>query len=58
VAIGPVAREYALGFLPVRDERYDFVVPAARRDRPAVRALAGLLASDDTRLSLRAVGFT
>jgi putative molybdopterin biosynthesis protein len=58
VAIGPVAREYALGFLPVRDERYDFVVPAARRDRPAVRAFAGLLASDDTRLSLRAVGFT
>src|SRR5205823_2436146 len=38
VAIEPAAREYGLGFIPVRDERFDFVVPDDRSDRPAVAA--------------------
>jgi putative molybdopterin biosynthesis protein len=57
VAIEPVARDCALGFIPLRDERYDFVVPKARRDRPAVRAFADLLQRDAVRQALRARGF-
>ena len=38
VAIAPVAAAYGLGFLPVRAERYDFAIPEARWDRPAVAA--------------------
>jgi putative molybdopterin biosynthesis protein len=57
VAIKPVARAYGLGFLPLRDEQYDFVVPRARRDRPPVRAFAELLAVPATRLALAALGF-
>jgi putative molybdopterin biosynthesis protein len=41
VAIEPVAR--GLGFLMLRDERYDFIVPEARRERPPVRAFIELL---------------
>jgi putative molybdopterin biosynthesis protein len=29
-----VARQYDLGFIPVQEERYDFVVPKARLERP------------------------
>lgn len=36
VAIGTVARQYGLGFIPVLDEHYDFVVPKARLKRPPV----------------------
>ncbi len=43
VAIECVARQAGLGFLPVTREQYDFVVPLARADRPAVRAFRGLL---------------
>ncbi len=57
VAIEPAAREYGLGFLPVRDERFDFVVPKDRLDRPAVRAFRGLLTEADCRAALGALGF-
>jgi molybdate-binding protein len=40
----------------VRDERYDLVVPEARWDRPAVRALRDLLASEAGRAGLRDLG--
>ena len=43
VAIEPVAAGYGLGFLPLRAERYDFAIPEARWDRPAVAAFRGLL---------------
>ncbi|MDJ0850775.1 MAG: molybdopterin biosynthesis protein [Myxococcota bacterium] len=39
VTIETVAREKGLRFRPVRDESYDFVVPADRWERPSVRAL-------------------
>jgi putative molybdopterin biosynthesis protein len=58
VAIEPAAREYGLGFLPVRDERFDFVVPAARTDRPAVRAFREVLTDPETRCVLQELGFT
>jgi putative molybdopterin biosynthesis protein len=57
VAIEPVAQAAGLGFLPLRQERYDFVVPKARRERPAVRALIALLADPAIRHELNRRGF-
>ena len=57
LAIAPVAESYGLGFLPVRPERYDFAVPEARWDRPAVAAFRALLGSPDVRATLAALGF-
>jgi putative molybdopterin biosynthesis protein len=58
VAIRTVADDAGLGFLPTQEEEYDFVVPKARWDRPAVRAFRELLAKDETRAALGAMGFT
>lgn len=44
VTIETVAREAGLRFRPLRAEQYDFVVPDARMERPAVVALRRLLA--------------
>ena len=57
VAIEPASREYGLGFLPVRDERFDFVAPRERLDRPAVRAFREVLGEAETRAALAALGF-
>jgi len=58
MAIEWVARRSNLGFLPLEDERYDFVIPKNRRDRPAVAAFRKLLAEPETREELRRMGFT
>ena len=42
VVIAPVARAYGLAFTPLCVERYDFAVPEARWDRPAVVAFRAL----------------
>ena len=57
VAIANVAAAPGLGFLPLQDERYDFVVPKARLERPAVQAFRSLLESEAERLQLVAMGF-
>ena len=57
VAIAPVARDSGLGFLPLREEQYDFVVPRQRWDCPAVRAFRDLLADLTVRGGLRDRGF-
>src|SRR6185437_13734078 len=57
VAIEPVTRAAGLGFLPLRHEQYDFVVPRVRRDRAPVRAFAALLAEPATRRELARRGF-
>ena len=57
VAIETVARALELGFLPLRAEQYDFVVPRARLDRPAVRAFIALLDEGPTRQVLAERGF-
>jgi putative molybdopterin biosynthesis protein len=44
MAIESVARQYDLGFIPAQDEHYDFVVPKARWDNPAVRHFRQALA--------------
>jgi putative molybdopterin biosynthesis protein len=57
VAIATVARDGGLGFLPLQEEQYDFVVPKARWDRPALQAFRELLDSEETRQALEARGF-
>jgi putative molybdopterin biosynthesis protein len=57
VAIEPVARLYGLGFSPLRVERYDFAVPDARWDRPAVAAFRALLSFPETCRALADLGF-
>ena len=57
VAIEPVARQYGLGFIPVQDEHYDFAIPKARWDSPAVQRFRGVLADKAVREALTALGF-
>ncbi|MGH9886046.1 MAG: substrate-binding domain-containing protein, partial [bacterium] len=56
VAIDVVARDRGLGFTPIAEERYDFFVRRARKDRPAVRAFIDELEQPATRAALRARG--
>ncbi|KAA3633539.1 MAG: molybdopterin biosynthesis protein [Proteobacteria bacterium] len=57
IAIDTVARSYGLGFLPLKEEHYDFVVPTSRIERPAVRRFIEILNDDETRRALRDKGF-
>lgn len=57
LAIDTVARQYGLGFIPVQEERYDFVIPKARLERAPVKAFIALLQSPSTREALRELGF-
>ncbi|MDW8445210.1 MAG: molybdopterin biosynthesis protein [Acetobacteraceae bacterium] len=57
VAIAPLARAYGLGFIPLAEERYDFAVPEARLHRAPVALFRSVLASDEGRSALRALGF-
>lgn len=57
LAIDTVARQYGLGFIPIQDEQYDFIVPKARLERPAVRAFIDLLADAAVREQLVRLGF-
>ena len=57
VAIAPVARDSGLGFIPLRAEQYDFVVPRSRRARPAVQAFERLLTRREIRAQLASMGF-
>jgi putative molybdopterin biosynthesis protein len=57
VAIASAAAPLGLRFVPIREERYDFVIPAARRARPAVQAFLAALADPALRARLRAAGF-
>ena len=58
VAIESVATLYGLGFLPLQEEHYDFVIPKDRRDRPAVRRFLAALEDEAVRAKLRELGFT
>jgi len=56
VAIQWVAAHNGLGFLPLEEEQYDFVVPKSRLHRPAVVAFRQLLAEAEVREELRKMG--
>ena len=57
VAIDTVARQYGLGFIRLQEEHYDFIVPTARLERPAVRAFCALLDDPEVRDELASLGF-
>jgi putative molybdopterin biosynthesis protein len=57
MAIESVARQYGLGFVPVQDEHYDFIVPKARLERPPVQRFKALLEEASVRDALTALGF-
>jgi putative molybdopterin biosynthesis protein len=57
VAIETVARQYDLGFLPLQDEHYDFVVPRARITRPAVVRFRAVLSEPAVQSALTDLGF-
>jgi putative molybdopterin biosynthesis protein len=57
ICIETVARDVGLRFLPVQDERYDFVVPRERWHRAAVQRFRALLESKEPRQALEAKGF-
>jgi putative molybdopterin biosynthesis protein len=57
VAITTVTAEYGLGFLPLQEEHFDFLIPADRLDRPAVRTFCDLLNDLDVLADLRRLGF-
>jgi putative molybdopterin biosynthesis protein len=56
VAIQSVATQYGLGFLPLQDEHYDFLIPTNRRNLPAVTAFVEVLADNEIRQRLAAIG--
>ncbi|HLM71742.1 MAG TPA: substrate-binding domain-containing protein, partial [Polyangiaceae bacterium] len=56
IAIDIVALDRGLGFLPLCEEQFDFVVATSRKDRPAVRALIEEIESPGARAALRARG--
>jgi putative molybdopterin biosynthesis protein len=58
VCIESAARQARLGFLPLAMERYDFVIPKARIERPAVQDFIRLLADGQVRDELAKLGLT
>jgi putative molybdopterin biosynthesis protein len=57
VAIETVARRAGLSFIALDHEQYDFVIPKARRGRPAVEAFCRLLGEPAIQEQLRQMGF-
>jgi len=56
VTLDTIARNAGLGFLPVQEERYDFVAPRSRANRPGVVAFRKLLLEPSTREALARLG--
>ncbi|WP_448190270.1 molybdopterin biosynthesis protein [Azospirillum sp. sgz301742] len=57
VAIESVAKLYGLGFLPLQEERYDFLIPRARLDREPVRRFLAALENAEVGEALKEMGF-
>jgi putative molybdopterin biosynthesis protein len=57
LAIDTVARQYGLGFIELQEEHYDFIVPKASFERPAVVAFRTLLADQTVQQQLCQMGF-
>ncbi len=56
IAIATVAKLYAMAFLSISPERYDFLVAESRCSRPAVQAFLAALAVPDLRERIAALG--
>jgi len=57
VTIDSVAHRYGLGFIPLQEEHYDFVVPKARLSRPALVKFRAVLDHPSLRAALAQAGF-
>lgn len=57
IAIDVVAHDRGLGFTPICDESFDFMIPDSRKERPSVQAFIEELRNPATRALLRARGF-
>jgi putative molybdopterin biosynthesis protein len=58
MTLDTIARRAGLGFLPVRAEQFDFVIPRNRWNRPAVIAFRNLLDEPGTREALTRLGMS
>lgn len=58
IAIEPVANSMDLGFLPLQEEQFDFVVPRQRLTNPAVQAFLNALNQREIRMMLQEKGFS
>jgi putative molybdopterin biosynthesis protein len=58
VAIEAAARSANLAFVPFQDEQYDFAIPVARLQRPAVQSFLALLSNDEIRQELHRMRFS
>jgi putative molybdopterin biosynthesis protein len=56
MTLDTIARGAGLGFLPVQEEQYDFIVPRSRANRPGVVAFKALLQQASTREALTRLG--
>lgn len=56
IAIESVAKSYGLGMIPVRVERYDFIVPESRRSSAVVKEFETILNSPDVVERLEILG--
>jgi putative molybdopterin biosynthesis protein len=57
VAISFVADAYGLGFIPLTQEHFDFIIPKARRERAPVVAFLTACESPDVQSALKEMGF-
>ncbi len=57
VGIKTVADQNGLGFIPLRDEEYDFVIRKEVVDKLAVKAFMEILRSESFKVELRALGY-
>jgi putative molybdopterin biosynthesis protein len=56
VTLGSIAASASLGFLPLQEEHYDFVVPKSRAARAGVAAFKAMLGEADVRSALARLG--
>lgn len=58
ITIEAIARSAQLAFVPLQDEQFDFAIPVARLQRPAVQTFISLLFDDAIRQKLRRMGLS
>ncbi len=57
LGIRTVADQNGLGFIPLRDEEYDFVLQKGRMDKPAVKAFLEVLGSGEFKRDIGRLGY-
>ena len=57
ITIEPVAKYYDLQFIPVREEFYDFIIPADRRMKKSIVAFIHILNTAEYQDELKKNGF-